>query len=102
MLKKIIKIDPKTRDFLVYSEEEYLTLLSLKNTPILKEDLEPLSKSDIIEICLKIAQIAQNNDTLEHDINLICPNCQGHLPDISFFTQRKTKCIWCDAEYHKI
>jgi hypothetical protein len=99
LVKKIIKIDPKTGDFLVYTEEEYLILLSHKTTPILKEDLEPLSNSDITQLCLNLIEIASKNDTLDHDINLICPNCQGHLPDKSFFTQRKTKCIWCDASY---
>ena len=99
MENKIIRIDPKTGDFLVYTEEEYIDLISLKTTPILQEDLKPISLMGLQQLCLNLIEKQRKNDTLDHDINLICPSCQGNLPYKSFFTQKGKKCIWCDADY---
>jgi len=91
MTKKIIKIDPKTGDFLVYSEEEWNTLNSQGNADFSQNSISTTSNA--------ITYTKQAKTVNKEDSDLICPSCQGHLPDISFFTQRKTKCIWCDASY---
>ncbi|HPH79025.1 MAG TPA: DUF2207 domain-containing protein [bacterium] len=85
-VKKIIKIDPKTGDFLVYSEEEGNALNSQEKGSISTNPISTTNKD----------KKYQNKGCSDENNDIVCPFCDRNLPDHSFFTKNKTMCLWCD------